>query len=108
MRHVENFSDFPCGEVLFGYIIETLKICKKTSMTYTPNPNNTSQQSLLDEVVRRSREEGVTSQVEYDALIDELLQEKDSQGAMGPDEDTEQLRADLVMRWTEVQRSLDQ
>lgn len=75
-------------------------------MTYTPNPNKTSQQSLLDEVVRRGQEEGITSQMEYDALIDELLQEKEAQGAMGPDEDSEQLRADLIMRWPEVQQSL--
>lgn len=74
-------------------------------MTYTPNANNISQQTLFDEVMRRSREEGITTQVEYDALIDELLQEKDSQGAMGPDEDTEQLRSDLSVRWNEVQRS---
>lgn len=76
-------------------------------MTYTPNANNISQQTLLDEVVQRAREEGINSQVEYDALIDELLQERESQGAMGPDEDTEQLRSDLSMRWSEVQQSLE-
>ncbi len=76
-------------------------------MTYTPNSNNISQQTLFDEVLRRAHEEGITSQVEYDALIDELLQEKESRGEMGPDEDSEQLRADLVMHWGDVQRSLD-
>lgn len=76
-------------------------------MTYTPNANSISQQTLLDEVVRRGREEGISTQMEYDNLIDELLQKKEAQGKMGPDEDTEQLRADLSMRWQEVQELLD-
>jgi hypothetical protein len=65
-----------------------------------------SAENLLLELKKRSRMELVTSQAEYEELIDDIIAEKIEWGELEDGEDNTALREDLVRRWEDVEEYL--
>ncbi|EKD58895.1 MAG: hypothetical protein ACD_56C00035G0009 [uncultured bacterium] len=73
-------------------------------MTYTGAEY--SSENLFHELLRQVRAEDVRSFDEYKDLIDVLIEEKKSYGFYSEDEDLEQLKRSLELRWNEIESLL--
>ena len=71
-------------------------------MTYTGAEYSTS--SLLRELKKQVEQEHVKTFDEYKGLVDNLIEEKKSYGFLADEEDLEQLRHDLELRWGEMEK----
>lgn len=72
-------------------------------MTYTGAEYSTS--GLIRELKKQIKQEDVKSFDQYKDLVDALIEEKKSYGFFVEDEDLIQLRHDLEVRWSELQKS---
>lgn len=63
---------------------------------------------LLNELKKRAKENVIQSDYEYIDLVEELIEEKKSEGFFSEDEDLEQLQSDLKQMWPEVERYLQE
>jgi len=73
-------------------------------MTYTGSEFSLEQ--LFLELKKQSRSENVQSYDEYIDLVDNLVEEKKNYGFLVDEEDLEQIKQDLELRWVEVERSM--
>jgi hypothetical protein len=73
-------------------------------MTYTGSEY--SLETLFLELRKQSRVENIHSYDEYIDLVDNLIEEKKSYGFLLDQEDLEQIRHDLELRWPELERKL--
>lgn len=60
-------------------------------------------EATFQEVLRRREEQGAYSQEEYDQLVEDVIDEKISNGELSPDDDVEEWKEQLRTRWFEVQ-----
>lgn len=60
-------------------------------------------EATFQEVLRRREEQGAYSQEEYDQLVEDVIDEKISNGELSPDDDIEEWKEQLRTRWFEVQ-----
>lgn len=67
-----------------------------------------SSEDLFQELKKQVEEENVRSFEQYSDLIDLLVEEKKSYGFFAEDEDLEQLKDSLLLRWNEVQERINQ
>ena len=74
--------------------------------SHKPAFHESSEQSLFEELRARAKAEGITSQGEYRELIQELLEEKVSEGVFDPNEELPTIERDLEGRWPEVEAVL--
>lgn len=74
--------------------------------THKPAFHESSEQSLFDELRGRARAEGISSPGEYRDLIQEVLEEKVSEGVFDRSEDLPTIERDLEGRWPEVEAVL--
>ncbi|HAV11534.1 MAG TPA: hypothetical protein DCX32_03245 [Candidatus Moranbacteria bacterium] len=74
-------------------------------MTYQGGEFSTSQ--LLEEIKHRAREEKVQTLADYEAIIDDLIEDKKRYGFLSENEDLEQVRANLKTSWPEVEKGLE-
>lgn len=63
---------------------------------------------LLNEIKKRARENALQSDYEYTDLVEEVIEEKKSEGFFSEDEDLEQLKDDLILMWPEVEQYLQE
>lgn len=63
-------------------------------------------ESLFDEVISRGREQGVTTQMQYDDLVEEVIEEHRSVGEVHDDEPTEDMEEQLRGKWAQYQEAL--
>lgn len=73
-------------------------------MTYTGSEY--SLETLFGELQKQVKNENVQSYEEYLDLVDNLIEEKKSYGFLSDEEDLEQLKHDLELRWPEVEDKL--
>lgn len=73
-------------------------------MTYTGGEY--SLESLFEELKKQAKEENVESYDEYTELVDRLIEEKKSYGFLSDEEDLEQIKHGLELRWHEIERNL--
>jgi hypothetical protein len=66
-----------------------------------------SVQSLLQELRERVMGEGLDTYGEYKDLVQELLQERLSEGAFDINEDLSTIESDLEARWPEIEATLN-
>jgi hypothetical protein len=66
-----------------------------------------SVQSLFQELRGRVRDEGADTYGEYKELVQEMLQEKLSEGVFDVNEDLQTIESDLEGRWSEIEATLD-
>ncbi len=64
-------------------------------------------ETLFEEVVSRGREQGVTTQVAYDDLVEEVIEEHRSIGEIHDDEPTEDMEEQLRGMWSRYSEMLD-
>lgn len=74
-------------------------------MTYTGAEY--SSEDLFHELSRQVEQENIHSVEEYNDLVDLLVEEKKSYGFFTEDEDLEQLKGSLRLRWDEVRRKME-
>jgi hypothetical protein len=73
-------------------------------MTYTGS--EFSLENLFSELRKQAKNENVQSYEEYIDLVDNIVEEKKSYGFLVDEEDLEQIKHDLELRWNEIERSL--
>lgn len=73
-------------------------------MTYTGAEY--SLENLFLELKKQAKNENVQSYDEYTELVDNLIEEKKSYGFLSDEEDLEQIKRGLELRWHEIERSL--
>lgn len=73
---------------------------------YKPAFQEDSAQSLFEELRDRVCEEGIGTYGEYRQLVEELIQERLSEGALDVNEDIDTLESDLEGRWHEIEATL--
>jgi hypothetical protein len=73
-------------------------------MTYTGSEY--SLERLFIELQKQARNENVQSYDEYVDFVDNLVEEKKSYGFLADEEDLEQIKHNLELRWPEIERSL--
>jgi hypothetical protein len=73
-------------------------------MSYINHIERSSVDELFKELKSRVRNEGVTTFDEYIELIDDVIEEKKGMGALGDDDDTTQIKADLELMWNVLER----
>lgn len=61
---------------------------------------------LFEELKKRARNENVQSYDEYTELVDGLIEEKKSYGFLSDEEDLEQIKHGLELRWREIEKNL--
>ena len=62
--------------------------------------------NLFEALKQQVREENVSSFEQYKELVDCLIEEKKSYGFLADEEDLEQIRCDLELRWREIEKNL--
>jgi hypothetical protein len=75
-------------------------------MLEIPDSEQTTVQSLFEELKVRAREEGIRSYEEYTDLVDELVNEKLGYGFFATGDDLVQIRRDLEMMWPQLEEKL--
>lgn len=65
-----------------------------------------SSESLFAELKKQAKNENVQSYDEYTELVDSLIEEKKSYGFFSDEEDLEQLKHGLELRWSEIEKNL--
>lgn len=60
-------------------------------------------EAAFQEVLRRREEQGAYSQEEFDQIVEDVLDEKISNGELSPDDEIEEWKEQLQNRWFEVQ-----
>lgn len=60
-------------------------------------------EATYQEVLRRREEQAAYSQEEYDQMVEDVIDEKISNGELSPDDDVEEWKEQLRTRWFEVQ-----
>jgi len=73
-------------------------------MTEMLSHNN---ETIFAEVVSRGREQGVTTQVAFDDLVEEVIEEHRSLGEIHDDEPTEDMEEQLRDMWSRYVEMLD-
>ncbi|MDD5397436.1 MAG: hypothetical protein PHW24_05305 [Candidatus Moranbacteria bacterium] len=73
-------------------------------MTYTGAEY--SLEELFRELQRKAKSENVQDYNEYTGLVDEIIEEKKSYGFLADEEDLEQFKHDLELRWPEIEKTL--
>jgi hypothetical protein len=73
-------------------------------MTYTGA--EFSLENLFRELKKQSKNENVGSYEEYTELVDNLIEEKKSYGFLADEEDLEQIKHGLELRWPEIEKNL--
>lgn len=73
-------------------------------MTYTGSEY--SLENLFGELQKQAKSENVQSYEEYVDLVDNLIEEKKSYGFLADEEDLEQIKHDLELRWPEIEDKL--
>ena len=73
-------------------------------MTYTGAEY--SLEELYRQLQRQAKSENVRSYDEYAGLVDDIIEEKKSYGFLSDEEDLEQIKHDLELRWPEIERNL--
>lgn len=63
-------------------------------------------ESLFVQLKKQARDENVQSYDEYVDLVDGLIEEKKSYGFLADEEDLEQIKHGLELRWPEIEKSL--
>ncbi len=63
-------------------------------------------ESLFSELQKQARNENVQSYDEYLGLVDNLVEEKKSYGFLSDEEDLEQIKHDLELRWPELEEKM--
>ena len=71
-----------------------------------PTFHEDSTQELFSELRGRVRFEGIETYGEYRELVQELIQEKVSEGVFDINEDLPTIEMDLQGRWTEIEATL--
>jgi hypothetical protein len=74
-------------------------------MTYLGGEFSVGQ--LLEELKHRAKIENVRTQADYEAIIDDLIEDKKDYGFFSENEDLQQIRANLRMYWHEVEGVLE-
>ncbi len=62
---------------------------------------------LIEEIKENVKRESVQTIADYEAIIDDLIEDKKRYGFFSEDEDIEQIRANLKMSWPEIEKSLN-
>ncbi|HWQ60417.1 MAG TPA: hypothetical protein VN420_04740 [Candidatus Fimivivens sp.] len=65
-----------------------------------------SAQSLFDALRERVRDEDIKTYGEYRQLVQDIIQEQLSEGALDVNEDLDTLESDLDSRWHEIEATL--
>lgn len=73
-------------------------------MTYTGAEY--SLENLFLELKKQAKNENVQSYDEYTELVDNLIEEKKSYGFLSDEEDLEQIKHGLELRWNEIEKNL--
>lgn len=73
-------------------------------MTYTGAEY--SLENLFLELKKQAKNENVQSYDEYTELVDVLVEEKKSYGFLSDEEDLEQIKHGLELRWNEIEKNL--
>jgi len=73
-------------------------------MTYTGAEY--SLENIFHELQKQSKQENVQSYDEYIDLVDNLIEEKKSYGFLADEEDLEQIKRGLELRWNEIEKNL--
>lgn len=73
-------------------------------MTYTGSEY--SLENLFGELKKQAKNENVQSYDEYIDLVDNLIEEKKSYGFLADEEDLEQIKHGLELRWSEIEKNL--
>lgn len=73
-------------------------------MTYTGAEY--SLENLFLELKKQAKNENVQSYYEYTELVDVLVEEKKSYGFLSDEEDLEQIKHGLELRWNEIEKNL--
>ncbi|EKD46449.1 MAG: hypothetical protein ACD_67C00232G0004 [uncultured bacterium] len=73
-------------------------------MTYTGA--EFSLESLFGELKKQAKSENVQEYYEYVELVDGLVEEKKSYGFLSDEEDLEQIKRGLELRWREIDKNL--
>lgn len=73
-------------------------------MTYTGAEY--SLENLFRELQKQARLENIQSYDQYVGLVDNLIEEKKSYGFLADEEDLEQIKHGLELRWAEVEKNL--
>lgn len=63
-------------------------------------------ETLFLEIVSRGREQGITTQPQYDDLVEEVIEEHRSLGEIHDDEDTEDMEEQLRDMWTRYEEEV--
>lgn len=71
-----------------------------------PDPNRISVRTLYYEALGRMRQQGARSYDEYIDLVEELLQQKLSDGELDKHDDLPQIQKDLEMLWPDIEQEL--
>lgn len=73
-------------------------------MTYTGS--EFSLEHLFVELQKQSKNENVQSYEEYIGLVDNIIEEQKSYGFLSEEEDLEQIKHSLELRWSELEKNL--
>ncbi|KKQ52013.1 MAG: hypothetical protein US70_C0012G0021 [Parcubacteria group bacterium GW2011_GWD2_38_11] len=65
-----------------------------------------SLESLFEELKKQAKNENVQGYDEYTELVDGLIEEKKSYGFFSDEEDLEQIKHSLELRWSEIEKKL--
>lgn len=69
------------------------------NLSFSPN-------EVLREAVTRMQEDGAFDRDAYNDLVDEIIEHKIERGELDVDEDTEEIKEQLRMRWSEAEAML--
>lgn len=70
---------------------------------HQPDPNDTFVQNLFEEVKERALHEGITSYDEWIDLVEDLVQDKLTDGELTKHDDLLTIQKDLEMMWADVE-----
>ena len=73
-------------------------------MTYTGSEY--SLETLFCDLQKQVKVENIQSYDEYVDLVDNLIEEKKSYGFLSDEEDLEQIKHGLELRWNEIEKNL--
>jgi hypothetical protein len=73
-------------------------------MTYTGSEY--SLEALFCQLKQQVRDENVESYDQYTELVDALIEEKKSYGFLADEEDLEQIKQALKLRWSEIEQQM--
>lgn len=62
---------------------------------------------LLKELKIKADEEKIQTLADFETLIDDLIEDKKRYGFFSENEDLEQVRANLRLSWSEIEKGLD-